>query len=211
MSSDSVRGLEEERRLFYVALTRAEKRCFLTCAQNRFRYGKVEFGNPSRFLEDIDPAYIRMELIGNTDSYRWPMTYRKSVGNNHDEKPGWMQNPHPVASQFKADPMRRMVPPKQERPMPPNLSSTFIEKIETVKRLHLKPMPRINKSELTTEIADGVSDICVGSIIEHQRFGVGTVIMLEGLGENLKATVQFDNSGIKQLLMKFARYKVVKR
>ena len=160
MCTNSMRELEEERRLLYVAITRAEKHCILTCAQNRFRYGRMEYDTPSRFIRDIDPELLQVHgEAGGADS-------RKPYNN-------WMQNPRPVATQFKADPKPRAVAP---RPM---------------------------------ASAPSASDLHEGARIEHQRFGVGTVVRIEGTGENTKATVEFRNAGTKQLLLKFAKFKII--
>ena len=160
MCTNSMRELEEERRLLYVAITRAEKHCILTCAQNRFRYGRMEYDTPSRFIRDIDPELLEVHgEAGSAES-------RKPYNN-------WMQNPRPVATQFKADPKPRAVAP---RPM---------------------------------ASAPSASDLHEGARIEHQRFGVGTVVRIEGTGENTKATVEFRNAGTKQLLLKFAKFKII--
>ena len=177
MCTNSVRELEEERRLLYVAITRAEKHCILTCAQNRFRYGRMEYDTPSRFIKDFDPTLILVtsEKGGNDNQYT--RSYRQTTSRGSD----WMQNPRPVATQFRADPQPRLVPmPKAEPPV----------------------NPFVNKQTAEGELREG-------SVIEHQRFGVGRVVRLEGSGENQKATVEFKNTGTKQLLLKFARYKII--
>ena len=179
MCTNSMRELEEERRLLYVAITRAEKHCILTCAQNRFRFGRMEYDTPSRFIKDFDPSLIRVlsEKGGDEDNYVRGYRQTTSRGSN------WMQNPRPVATQFKADPKPRLVPmPKPEPPVNP-----FVSK--------------------ATNSDSGLHE---GSIIEHQRFGVGRVLKIEGSGENQKATVEFKNTGTKQLLLKFARFNVIK-
>ena len=108
----------------------------------------------------------------------------------------WMQNPRPVATQFKADPKPRAVAPRQpEKPVDP-FGPNF-------KRVYNAVAPRKMASE------PSASDLREGCIIEHQRFGVGTVIKIEGTGENTKATVQFRNTGTKQLLLKFAKFKII--
>lgn len=208
MSCSSLRELEEERRLLYVAMTRAEKRCFLTCAQNRFRYGRVEYGTPSRFLQDISPEYLKKDEISTPAS---PAYYRGGgqADGGYGSKPEWMQNPRPVASQFKADPKPRAVPPRREENAPSPFSEEFEKRLKVAK-LRLKPVTKAEIDELTAPTVSEDVGISVGNVIEHQRFGIGTVIQLEGRGENLKATVQFTNSGTKQLLLKFARYKIVK-
>ena len=172
MSSDSIRGLEEERRLFYVAITRAEKHCILTCAKNRWRFGKMEFDVPSRFLGDIDPSLLMIENEGENDTF------------NFNAK-----------SKQKLIMTRR--PEQKERPVVPL----------NPHRHRLVNISQSNPSSSTTFDTPMLSE---GNIIEHQRFGLGTVIKIEGRGENTKATVEFKNLGTKQLLLKFARYKVVR-
>jgi len=179
MCCDSMRQLEEERRLLYVAITRAEKRCILTCAQNRYRYGRMEFDTPSRFLNDIDSSLMRVDD---------------------------MQNPHPVATQFRADPKPRIVAPRREMTQPDPFSPRF-------KRLLSEAGGARQQSFAGTVSSAGItssSGLSEGNVIEHQRFGIGTVIKVEGTGENTKATVEFRNIGTKQLLLKFAKYKVVR-
>ncbi|MCR4602719.1 MAG: UvrD-helicase domain-containing protein [Prevotella sp.] len=187
MCVGSMRELEEERRLLYVAITRAEKHCILTCAQNRYRYGRMEYDTPSRFIRDIDPELLHVEgtndkvLTSVRNNQPWQ---RSSTGRD------WMQNPRPVATQFRADPRPRAVPlRKLEKPASPFASSA--------------------KSADAGTPAPSTHGLHEGTVIEHQRFGIGTVIRLEGQGEDEKATVEFRNSGTKQLLLKFARFKIV--
>ena len=186
MCTNSMRELEEERRLLYVAITRAEKHCILTCAQNRFRYGRMEYDTPSRFIRDIDPELldVHSESGGGTSIF------------GGSRSASWMQNPRPVATQFKADPKPRAVAPRQpEKPVDP-FGPQF-------KRVYNAVAPRPMASD------PSAGDLREGSTIEHQRFGVGTVIKIEGTGENTKATVQFRNVGTKQLLLKFAKFKII--
>ena len=165
MCLDNPRELEEERRLFYVAITRAERHCILTSAKNRWRFGKLEFGNPSRFLYEIDPRF--MQTDGDC-----PATERSFV-----------------RSAF-----------KQEEQSP------------AIQTAHLRPIKvrqissPVRPAAPVTSAPDGLR---VGSVIEHQRFGIGTVANLEGTGENMKATVSFKNTGQKILLLKFARYTII--
>jgi DNA helicase-2/ATP-dependent DNA helicase PcrA len=195
MCTGSMRELEEERRLLYVAITRAEKHCIMTCAQNRFRYGRMEFDTPSRFIKDIDPRLIRVLSETGTDNFTRSARQTTSRGSD------WMQNPRPVATQFRADPKPRLVAPRQpERPVDP-FGPNF-------KRLHQVVAQRSSVAA-TTAAATAGDALQEGSVIEHQRFGVGRVVKLEGVGENQKATVEFKNTGTKQLLLKFARYKVI--
>jgi len=185
MCTGSMRELEEERRLLYVAITRAEKHCILTCAQNRFRYGKMEYDTPSRFIKDIEPSLLRVE--GGTGIVGLPSSSYSS-GSSSSSRTGYSsstswpsrsnsQNPRPVATQFIADVKPRLVPVRKETPAP--------------------------------QSAIGNIGLKEGNVIEHQRFGIGTVVKVEGSGENTKATVNFKNAGVKQLLLKFARYTIV--
>lgn len=194
MCTNSMRELEEERRLLYVAITRAEKHCILTCAQNRFRYGRMEYDTPSRFIRDIDPELldVQSETGGGASSRR--DSYGGYCGGSRS--PEWMQNPRPVATQFKADSKPRMVSPRQpEKPVDP-FGPNF-------KRVYNAVAPRKMASE------PSAGDLREGCTIEHQRFGVGRVLKIEGTGENTKATVEFRNAGTKQLLLKFAKFKVI--
>lgn len=169
MCTNSMRELEEERRLLYVAITRAERHCILTCAQNRWRYGRMEYDTPSRFIKDIDPSLLQVESERG-GSFSSATIVKRPVSR--------MQNPRPVATQFMADPKPRLIPVRQESPRP--------------------------------QSAIGDIGLREGNVIEHQRFGVGTVIKIEGTGENTKATVAFKNAGTKQLLLKFAKYTIIK-
>ena len=205
MCVGSMRELEEERRLLYVAITRAEKHCILTCAQNRFRYGKMEYDTPSRFIKDIDASLLRVEggagipgLPNNRAGYSGSAGYSGNSGRTgysgsagmsgssgrtgYSGGAGWSgrsnsQNPRPVATQFIADVKPRLVPVRREAPAP--------------------------------QSAIGNIGLREGNVIEHQRFGIGTVVKIEGSGENTKATVNFKNAGTKQLLLKFAKYTIV--
>ena len=184
MCVNSMRELEEERRLLYVAITRAEKHCILTCAQNRFRYGKMEYDTPSRFIKDIDPSLLRVEGgsassfgLSGSSGYSSPSRESRFSREFKSPLPSRFQNPRPVASQFMADAKPRLVPVRQEAPRP--------------------------------QSAIGNIGLKEGNVIEHQRFGIGRVIKIEGTGENTKATVEFKNAGTKQLLLKFAKYTIV--
>ena len=173
MCINSMRELEEERRLLYVAITRAEKHCILTCAQNRWRYGRMEYDTPSRFIRDIEPSLLQVE--GSAPGIAAKSSPRPTTFNVQRQT---SQNPRPVATQFVADPKPRLVPVRHEAPRP--------------------------------QSAIGNIGLQAGNVIEHQRFGVGTVIRVEGTGENTKATVEFKNAGTKQLLLKFAKYTILK-
>ena len=196
MCVNSLRELEEERRLLYVAITRAERRCIMTCAQNRWRYGRMEIDTPSRFIRDIDPRLLRVESSGaDSRSASHGSGFGSVFGPSHDYNgnkysrgSSYVQNARPVATQFKADPKPRIVP-------------TLTGNFRRVTPSTLNPPPSTH--------SPSSSALHEGSVIEHQRFGIGTVLKLEGTGENLKATVQFRNTGIKQLLLKFARFTIL--
>jgi len=191
MCTGSMRELEEERRLLYVAITRAEKHCILTCAQNRFRYGKMEYDTPSRFIKDIDPRLLKVEggagIAGLPNSNHSSSSSSSSHSSSssrtsYTSSSSWTnrsnsQNPRPVATQFIADVKPRLIPVRREAPAP--------------------------------QSAIGNIGLKEGNLIEHQRFGIGTVIKIEGSGENTKATVNFKNAGTKQLLLKFAKYTII--
>ena len=198
----SLRELEEERRLLYVAITRAEKHCIITNAKNRFRYGKMEFDNPSRFIDEIAPSLIESEetttsMFGGRDreeSYGgycgrmpWDTDYHRNDRSAYDDDvPEWSRKTtrqKPVATQFIADPQPNFKP---------------VRAVNAAHRIMGKPAAAVDTKGLQE-----------GSKIEHQRFGVGTVVKLEGSGENAKATVEFVNSGTKQLLLKFAKFTVI--
>ena len=196
MCTNSMRELEEERRLLYVAITRAEKHCILTCAQNRFRYGRMEYDTPSRFIKDIDPELLDIQSEKGGGELPFGSSYGGNRRDYGSRGPEWMQNPRPVATQFKADPKPRAVAPRQpEKPVDP-FGPNF-------KRVYNAVAPR----PMATDPSP--NDLHEGCKIEHQRFGVGTVMKIEGTGENTKATVAFRNAGTKQLLLKFAKFKII--
>lgn len=174
MCLNSMRQIEEERRLFYVAITRAEKHCFITYAESRYRYGKMEFDSESRFLKDIDPNLVRkvdVESIPKSQKDTRPV-FRQSI----------FATEHKTAT----------------------LPSENFKPISNTKQT----IPQLNKSSnLTSKVESQL--VVEGNVIEHERFGIGSVIRVEGTGENMKATVQFRNTGVKQLLLKFARFKVI--
>ncbi len=240
MCTNSMRELEEERRLLYVAITRAEKHCILTCAQNRFRYGRMEYDTPSRFIRDIDPELldIHSESGGGFDfgstsrkaynrydggAYGTGTTggYGRNTRGFESESPEWMQNPRPVATQFKADPKPRIVAPRQpEKPVDPfgegfkRLYQQQAGKPLSTSRPsaptggNFRPVNRaVPPRPMATDPSP--SELREGATIEHQRFGIGTVVRIEGTGENTKATVEFRNTGTKQLLLKFAKFKII--
>ncbi len=207
MATSSKRELEEERRLLYVAITRAEKHCILTCARNRFRYGRMEFDTPSRFLSDINPSLLKIEKeSGETSPFT---TTRPRFGSYGDR----FQNSNPVASQFRADPKPREVVHREERGVDP-LSSSF-KRVLSSAGANMRRVSSLTSSSPNVRTpnhpspSSPASSLSIGNVIEHDRFGIGDVINIEGSGENTKATVKFRNVGTKQLLLKFAKFKVI--
>ena len=242
----TLRELEEERRLLYVAITRAEKHCVLTSAKNRFRYGKMEFGNPSRFIKEIDSAFIQedSEMPHDDNGFGSSGYGRGGYGNGgYGGRMPW--DNHSISSQFKPD---RKDYSDGEDDFRTNgrggyrtsgrddfrsssrddfrtsgrsgsgLDSRFksVRGLEAARRIMDSSSSSLGSSSSSAGSAFGSSTSSAGSgrlvegaKIEHQRFGVGTVLKLEGSGENAKATVQFVNSGTKQLLLKFAKFTII--
>lgn len=187
LASGSPREMEEERRLFYVALTRAERHCFLSYAKSRFRYGKMEFGAPSRFLKDIDEAY----LCG--------------MNNGRSIRPqngfGGMNRPQPtMRPQTTFGGMNR--PQPAMRPQPTSMPSAGMSSARTLR-------PIINSDRATTTSGNNQYGICAGMRVLHQKFGEGIVEKTEGSGDNMKAYIRFSNAGVKQLLLKFAKLEIL--
>ena len=231
IAATTVRELEEERRLLYVAITRAEKHCILTNAQNRFRYGKMEFDNPSRFIEEIDPELIEGEgmpsrssfgSFGRRSSYGSDRsTYgsdRSTYGSDRSSGRGsygseggyggrmpW--DSKSVSSQFKADAKPSYTSPKP-KPSASAASSSSSLKLASAASA-ASPKPSSVASSSPKSASSSSSSLREGCKIEHQRFGIGEVLKLEGSGENAKATVAFTHAGTKQLLLKFAKYTII--
>ncbi len=195
MSSDSPRALEEERRLFYVAITRAEENCFISYAKNRYKYGRPEFCNPSRFLKDINPAFMKMPADSGFAAVRSNEGYAKRNYERNYERTDNYRSDGPSmfdGGEIPQEPVRFV------KPAPPR----------NLKRI----VPASSASSVSHGTSSGKADthgVDVGRIIEHERFGRGEVVRLEGSGDNCKATVRFENAGDKQLLLKFARFKII--
>ena len=210
MATHSMNQLEEERRLLYVAITRAERHCFLTNAKNRYQYGKPQFCTPSRFLRDIAPEFIDGEVEVNSfaDQVEWG-----GYGQSHSF--GRWQNANPVGSQFKADPRPKITSPSEsETPIDPLSSRTrarlAAERSSSFRRISSSDGGSSYQSAASSKNNIPRTDgLAVGKRIEHQRFGVGIVETLEGIGENARATIDFRNVGRKTLLLKFAKFRIL--
>ena len=243
LSAASLRELEEERRLLYVAITRAEKHCILTNAKNRWRYGKMEFDNPSRFIDEIDGKLIDCQdeaggsLFGSMSESRLGSRSGSMFGSRADsmsDQPEWAraqrprrpwedaeqpryssryQNSKPVASQFVADPKPSLSEGNFKSVRALNAAKRYMETHSShpASRGIGSSAASVSSSSSAAASSAGSSSCGLqeGMKIEHQRFGRGTVLKIEGTGENTKATVEFLHSGTKQLLLKYAKFTVV--
>lgn len=276
MSVGTARELEEERRLLYVAITRAERHCYLTWAHSRWLYGKMDgFVNPSRFLEDIDQKFVNRRAEGGRlmgSSWRpdgvsrhrqweddeprrrsWdedfeinrPYTATRPWDDGSRRMSGRMQNSRPVAGQFMADPQPKATAPRRAEQAINPFSPAFEQRLKEGGRWKSvrqamtqggRQMPTgqeasgggrmtdaqnmvtassvSSSTSVTTPASSSAThtrgaSLGAGQVILHQRFGRGVVVAVEGMGENTKATVDFDTTGRKQLLLKFARFTIV--
>ena len=185
MSLNTRSELEEERRLFYVALTRAEHQAYLTYAQSRYRWGKLTDTEPSRFIEEIDSTYIEYLNPGESSNYKYkPMIDIDIFGDIDKSK---LRLIKPVSG----------IPPK-------DFTSSDTENKPAIRKL--KPVSSGNVSE-KTNLFD--AHLLVGSIVMHDRFGKGEILNIEGIGADKKAEIRFDVGGIKKLLLRFAKLNVI--
>ena len=234
LAAMSVRELEEERRLLYVAITRAEKHCILTNAKNRFRYGKMEFDNPSRFIDEIDDSlieaqgemggsyfgggssYDRSASCGERSSYgggygkRMPWDQKRRISDRDEDVPEWKR----VTSQFRPDPKPASDTSSSSSSSRESLSSgnfKSVRALDAARRIlgNNRSSSVSSTSSVSSSAGSSFGALKEGCKIEHQRFGVGVVRKIEGQGENAKATVEFQNSGVKQLLLKYAKYTIL--
>lgn len=215
LAAVSVRELEEERRLLYVAITRAEKHCILTNAKNRFRYGKMEFDNPSRFIDEIDASLIEggeeapeSSFGGGRSSFGgYGSSSRYGSDGGYGGRMPWdrdrsgygrhYQNSKPVASQFMAD------------PKPGFKSVRAVNAVHRIMGDTASSSSVASSGSSVSNASSAAGSLSEGCRIEHQRFGIGKVLKIEGTGENTKATVEFQNAGTKQLLLKFAKFTIL--
>lgn len=221
MVGNSQRALEEERRLFYVAITRAERYCYLSFARSRYRFGKTEFSNPSRFLQDIDPRYVEMDA---QDGFSFGQTRRRNFASERvqTELRSSLSSVSKLCKYEDEDDYGTSYRERHHRAYGEGVgtSSPIVAKVSG-----LKPLGSVNRQVLMQDTkhgdtehpvvpppsasAKGNSELRAGMRIEHERFGMGVVKAVEGSGENTKATVEFQNTGTKQLLLRFARFKIM--
>ena len=219
MCMENERQLEEERRLFYVAITRAKRNCMLLFSKCRFIRGSLEMSEPSRFLKDIDSEYLEMHLLG--DSYRSRYSYRR----NSD---GYDDSDEPYSARYESTrsfSSRTDAYNGSGRRFSERVSSSSERRFESRNTggaaapaatytpagpRNLKPVSSLIGQGASSD-SSGVAPVAVGDVIEHERFGRGDVISVEGSGDGCKARIRFRDSGEKVLLLKFARFTVVGR
>jgi len=221
MVGNSQRALEEERRLFYVAITRAERYCYLSFARSRYRFGKTEFSNPSRFLQDIDPRYVEMDA---QDGFSFGQTRRRNFASERvqTELRSSLSSVSKLCKYEDEDDYGTSYRERHHRTYGEGVggSSPIVAKVSG-----LKPLGSVNRQVPMRDAKHGDtgypvvpsppasardnSELRAGMRIEHERFGMGVVKAVEGSGENTKATVEFQNTGTKQLLLRFARFKIM--
>ncbi|MGY0392157.1 ATP-dependent helicase [Bizionia sp. KMM 8389] len=184
MSMGTRSELEEERRLFYVALTRAEKQAYLTYALSRYRWGKLVDAEPSRFIEEIDEQYL--DIMTPIEERRFnPMLDADIFG-----------DPQPNKVRFK-------------KPVQP----TFKKKGAPVSKVEKKQIPSSKNLKPVSNTGGGANlfddNLVAGNMVEHMRFGKGEVLKIEGTGADVKAEIKFVNGGVKKLLLRFAKLQII--
>jgi len=183
MSMSTRSELEEERRLFYVALTRAEKQAYLTYTQNRYRWGKLIDAEPSRFLEEIDEKFIENLTPIEKPAYRYKSTIDTDIFGEVDK------------SKLRQIKPKSGIPPSTAKP-----NENQLRKLRKLKPELAQPIGNTNTVD---------PNLAEGSLINHTRFGRGTVVKIDGIGNDRKAEIQFDTAGIKKLLLRFAKLEVL--
>ncbi|WP_396153485.1 ATP-dependent helicase [Flavobacterium sp.] len=184
MSMNTRSELEEERRLFYVALTRAEHQAYLTYAQSRYRWGKLVDSEPSRFIEEINDEYL--EYMNPIDSgYRYKPTMDIDIFGDVDKSK--LRLAKPTAG----------TPPE------------YISKNEPVSSINIRRLKPLNSGVSTSKNNVTDANLAVGNIVMHERFGKGEIVGLEGVGADKKAEIRFDVGGLKKLLLRFAKLNVI--
>jgi DNA helicase-2/ATP-dependent DNA helicase PcrA len=183
MSLNTRSELEEERRLFYVALTRAEHQAYLTYAQSRYRWGKLVDSDPSRFIEEITPEFIEYINPLNSNGYRYKPTIDLDIFGDVDKSK--LRNTKPVGG------------------IPPRTNSDE----DAVNSLIRKLKP-VGKAPAASN-ANFQSNLQIGNVVMHERFGKGQILNLEGVGADKKAEIKFEVGGIKKLLLRFAKLDVI--
>ncbi len=180
MSMNTRSELEEERRLFYVALTRAEKQAYLTYTESRYRWGKLIDAEPSRFIEEIDEKFLDIQTPLDTYRYK-PMIDSDIFGEPDKSK---LRLKKPVSG------------------TPPTVGKPTEEQLQKLRKLRPQSTPSIQTDDLNDNLSKGMR-------VEHSRFGQGEVLSIEGIGQDQKAEIRFQTGGIKKLLLRFAKLKIL--
>jgi len=184
MSMNTRSELEEERRLFYVALTRAEHQAYLTYAQSRYRWGKLVDSEPSRFIEEINDEYL--EYMNPIDSgYRYKPTMDIDIFGDVDKSK--LRLAKPTAG----------TPPE------------YITKNEPISSINIRRLKPVSSGASSDKANLFDNNLAVGNIVMHERFGKGEIVGLEGVGADKKAEIRFDVGGLKKLLLRFAKLNVI--
>ena len=199
--------LEEERRLFYVALTRAEKQATLSYAMSRFKWGNFTSSEPSRFIEEIDPEFLEMPVQNERGAFSGG-SYARPSGNS------WARGGRPFGKDAEDQDSKPIY--GRERKAPP-VKPTRSSQVERASVNASAPAPgklkRMSASgkvlEATKTLGEAVPDLKEGMTVEHERFGKGKVLKIEGIPPDVKATIFFPTSGQKNLLLRFAKLKVL--
>ncbi|RNC89952.1 MAG: ATP-dependent DNA helicase [Allomuricauda sp.] len=182
MSMNTRSELEEERRLFYVALTRAEEQAFLTYTQNRYRWGKLIDAEPSRFLEEIDEQYLE-NLTPLNDGYRYKSLVNNDIWGEVDKS------------------KLRQVKPRNGKP--PGANQPNAQQLRKLRKIK----PQLSQPTSNTNIMD--PKLTEGVVVNHTRFGRGKILKIEGVGQDKRAEIQFEGAGLKKLLLRFAKLEVL--
>ena len=210
-AQNSMRELEEERRLFYVAITRAKDHCVLSFAKSRYKYGQFNFCEPSRFIKEIDSRYITMpggvrQATGQQQQSRAGGMFGRTNGMASTQRTafGGQQRPFGQQQTQGGYSAASRTAPQESEPQGKRVihESAFMQKPANLRRVSDVERdfyaPKSNHAALS-----------VGMVVQHDRFGVGEVQSTEGVGENAKATIKFQNAGVKTLLLKFAKLKII--
>tara|TARA_B100000767_G_scaffold275748_1_gene315014 strand:+ start:3272 stop:5611 length:2340 start_codon:yes stop_codon:yes gene_type:complete len=180
MNINSRSGLEEERRLFYVALTRAKERAFLSYTQSRYRWGKLNSAEPSRFIEEIDEQYLDYQI--SKSDYEYKPLINNSIFGNVDTPTKQFKKPNSWDGKTNKNP-----------------TPTQLKKLRKIQ----------SENKFTSSNNKSLIALLIGTQVEHQRFGKGVVTLIEGAGNDKKASINFKGTGEKKLLLRFAKLKII--
>lgn len=205
------REMEEERRLFYVAVTRAKRFCFLSYAQSRVRYRQFEISDPSPFIAEINQKFIQEEQVSFAHNNSIPSALREALMDDDWETPSVLPSTRIAGSAIYTKPTKRQTQDVASG-KPLKASATHVSRYSASSSDYastLKPIRKAQSKSSNAAQKAAINALSVGSNIEHERFGKGTIVSIEGSGENAKAEVDFQAVGRKKLLLKFALFKIL--